>query len=341
MVKNLGNIYFAISKTCNLACKYCYVPKENKNQKASDEIALRGFEKFVDKLVDENVVVRDICFIGAEPTMISPHVYVHMIAYYRKHFERLDTLPHFTIETNGTRLEEFIALLDPSEMRIGVSLDGWESHNDAQRGEGVFAKATANIKKAKEKGFVVSVLTVLSKPLIRENHKLLTFINDMASIGVHVTLKPIHTEEERLSVFNKDGYNFGKWIAKQGMQAHTQIRPDVCTSKGNNCMFFEFDYEGKVYSCNKAYVAGGEFADWFEESFDAIVAKRVPLYHKHKIANECFSCVYVTRCFSGCPMDRVDGKAVDCFIKRGMWDNENFSRLYKITITRKWRENKL
>ena len=58
------------------------------------------------------------------------------------------------------------------------------------------------------------------------------------------------------------------------------------------------------------------------DDFDEIVAKRVPLYHNTKVNDECWSCKYITRCFSGCPSDRVDGKAVDCFIKKGMWDHE-------------------
>lgn len=319
----LGNIYFAISKTCNLKCSYCYVSKENKNQKASDDKVYNSFKNFVEKLVKEKAEVNRILFHGAEPTMVSADTYVKMIELYKKEFPKLHGIAPFGMQTNGTRLEEFIEKLSPKDIGIGVSLDGWEEYNDTFRGDGVFQRATKNIRFAKEKGFYVSVLTVLSKPLMKQKHKLLTFINDMASIGVKVMLKPIHTEDESLSVHNEDGCKFGKWITEQGLQKYTQsCDVNLCDKYGNDCYFFEFDLDGLVYSCNKAYMIGGDFANWHEESFEEIVAKRVPLYHGRKTHEDCVDCKYVTHCLSGCPSDRVNGKAVDCFIKRGVWDNE-------------------
>lgn len=325
MVK-LGNILFAVSKTCNLKCSYCYVSKTYKNSPVDNEGVYQSFVRFVKKLKDEDTTVDKIIFHGAEPTMLSVKTYQKMIAHFYTFFQRKndEKSPRFTLQTNGVNLHDFIENLDPLDVRLSVSLDGFEAHNDAFRGKGVFKKVVENLKKAKNKGFYVSVLSVLSKPLMEEKEALVEFIQELKDIGIKVYLKAIHTEDKHLSVHNDSGYAFGKWMVEKKMQSHLQFyTPELCCNLGNNCFFVEFDIDGKVYSCNKSYLVQGEFAQWHQESFQEIIKKRLTLFHKNKVNNDCFSCLYLTRCFSGCPSDRVDGKSVDCFIRRGVFESEH------------------
>lgn len=321
MKKSLGNIYFAASKTCNLKCSYCYVPREYKVNPMNSLVALSSFKRFIDKLIEEDYTVEQITWHGAESTMLSEEFFIEAQKYYIEKIGLGKKKP-FAIQSNGVNISSYLDIWDPDLIRVGFSLDGYKENNDFYRGEGVYDKVIENIKKSVALGFYTSVLCVVNRKMAKNLDKFIDFIKYLRSLGVITVFKTIHTDDPELSMYNEDGYNYGYRMEKEGLSHCLQThRGAFCMTNGNYCMFYEFDKDGLVYTCNKNFSESKSFSNWFEESFDNIVEQRKEVYVNRYTNPECHNCKAWYFCQGWCPTDREeDGRSHECYVMRGSID---------------------
>jgi MoaA/NifB/PqqE/SkfB family radical SAM enzyme len=147
------NIFFHILTACNLACKHCYINKEQHgtNQLSKEEI-VEWLQLFADSEKKSNVI-----FLGGEPTLHPD------LGYAIARAKELDFA--VTVDSNGYLFHDLLEKTTPALLDyLSFSLDGPDAEvNDPIRGEGVFDICTENIEKAVKKGFNVSVIFTVSK----------------------------------------------------------------------------------------------------------------------------------------------------------------------------------
>ena len=312
------NFYFAATKTCNLRCKYCYVPEYNRaNQGDIDIRAIVAAERLIKKAKDERQPLGRVCLHGAESTTLSPHVLGRIV---NEFFE--NTRRPVKIQTNGTLLTvEYLKRLlrtirNPTKLQMGFSIDGPATIHNQNR-QGSWSKATKGLLLSKAFGFKVRILSVVNAATVENIEEFGAWCGKMDVAGVPVVFK---LAEHGHELTTKENQAFAKWLIESGRQFQAQaFRPNTCIHEGNECYFFEFDIDGGVYSCNKTFFDGGRFADWEKESFEDIKRKRKGLNAEKHIDPACLDCPYWSKCKGGCSASRVNGRSIDCDIKRFVW----------------------
>lgn len=312
------NCYFAISRVCNLRCRYCYVPEYNKaNQSDYDARAVQAAQRFADKVRRENLPVGHISLHGAEPTILSPEALGQVITV----FAEL-TGQTVRMQSNATRLtQDYLDRLlqvirDPELFFVGVSMDGCAAIHNPNRNK-TWDLVFNNLFELKDRGFHVGLLAVISSLTIKHLKELGLWLDYIRRIVDTVTFK---MGEHGFGLTEDEKIIFARWLCDTKAIPNLQgFMPDLCIQDGNDCSFFEFDIDGNAYSCNKNFNADGIFANWFDEPFEAILAKREGLYAQTPISPECRTCALWVMCHSGCPMSREDGKSVDCRVKKEVY----------------------
>ncbi len=135
-------VCFYLTNRCNLRCKYCFVMDEKIDKKIlSAEFTRDEAFHFVDEFY--SLGTRMMFLLGGEPLM---HKHIGDIVEY---IVRKGIVLH--VVTNGTLLgEKYEAVKKAHD--VCVSLDGVGEMNDCLRGEGVYERAMAGLKKAREHG---------------------------------------------------------------------------------------------------------------------------------------------------------------------------------------------
>jgi len=313
------NFYFAASKVCNLRCKYCYVPEYNKTkQKQYDQRATEAATAFVQKAKAENMGLHTCCLHGAECTILSPETLGGLVNLFFEH-----TLRPVRIQTNGVSLtSEYLDRLlkvihNPSKFHIGFSIDGPESIHNANR-KNTWKQVSTNFFTAVQKGFEAGILSVINAATIANLDDFGDWNMAMDKFGVKRRYK---LAEHGFELTPDENMIFAKWLLKTGYWRNLQaFIPMMCIHQGNDCFFFEFDIDGKTYTCNKNFEDSKSFGNWQDAPFDALIKKR-RVYNQDKyIHPDCSTCEYWERCRGGCPTTRTNGKSVDCAIKKYIWD---------------------
>lgn len=155
--KFLG-IQIDITNLCNLRCQHCY----HSHHKNKGALSLNQWIQVLDQyegLLKKLWLKPNIVICGGEP-LISNYLRP-LIIEINNRWEGVG----ISILTNGTRFDESIlCFLKNFNVDFQVSIDGPspESH-DKIRGKGNFVKSMEGIRMAKEHGFGISLLSVLSR----------------------------------------------------------------------------------------------------------------------------------------------------------------------------------
>jgi uncharacterized protein len=134
-----NEIVVKVHGRCNLACDYCYVyrhPDQSWRRKPPamsrsivDKLAYRlGEQARVHRMARLRVVLH-----GGEPLLAGVDFLRYAVRTIRAALPD-ETLPTFTVQTNGVLLDEAaLRALAAEEIRVGVSLDGSRATNDRHR----------------------------------------------------------------------------------------------------------------------------------------------------------------------------------------------------------------
>lgn len=324
------DIYFANSKTCNLDCKYCYLPNYQKtNKKHTDADILHSLQLLIHKIEEESYKIGQFCFHGAEPAMISAKALANCVMFLEEHWKKTsDNLHTASIQSNGTRFtKDYLEILKSDlqsvkKLRLSFSIDPPKKVHDLLR-DNSFDQVTKHFQLALEMGFKVSILSVVSKETMKH---LPEFFDWMATYyRMHKEQGNPHKIKIKLATGKQsiDGNEMevlGKYLVEKEMLSMVQIfTPGCCIQRGNECFWLELGIDGACYSCNKAFFNEQIFANWKKDSFNIIINKRKMLYYNFKMHQDCAECEYEFFCNSGCPIDRhktgdLAGKAHECIL---------------------------
>lgn len=163
------NIFFHILTTCNLACKHCYI---NREQHGNGTVSL---STMIDWLTLFYVPGKEnnLIFLGGEPTL-----HKDLATGIKK--ARQIGYSSVTVDTNGYLFHDLLDHIEPEDAVISFSLDGPDPEvNDPLRGEGVFDVCTAGIRKAVAKNFAVSVIYTVSSHNLAHLHRMPRLLKDL------------------------------------------------------------------------------------------------------------------------------------------------------------------
>lgn len=328
------NIYFATHKTCNLNCRYCYVPFDSRSENRNrDEEIVESLKKLIRKFIADNYFIGKFCFHGTEPSLMSAKAMVECLNLLSKNFvsKGQKTIP--AIQTNGINLSkdylnEISENVGKKGLHIGFSIDPpFYVHNEL-RGNS-WEKVNENYLWAIKNGFSVSSLNVISNLTLDHLDGYLEWIKEQ--ISLYQTFGEPHNIKLKFatgeySLDQTDMIRFADFLIDNDLSFLAQIfNPGYCIMNGNECEWYEFDVEGNCYSCNKAYEPKGIFANWHYETLDDITKRRKSLYKNSLIHVDCNSCEFEYVCNSGCPIDRIKygadrGKAHECVVIKRVYD---------------------
>ncbi len=322
------NMYFAAGKSCNLGCKYCYLPSYNKNQFSEDDKrVLQAIDDLLKKIEHEHCQIGSFCFHGAEPTLLSPLSLAEASNKIYHHWQQNGQIKNLvSIQSNGTLLTRSYLetlqsnLIDQRKIRLGFSIDPPRKiHNEFRNNS--FDLVEKNLRIALDLGFPVSILSVVTTLTLEHIQEFTDWILNLLEmkkrlVNLHKVKLKFATGEFSLSP--QQFKSFGTYLMDRGLAGLVQIlTPGYCIQSGNDCEWYEFDVDGACYSCNKNFHDAGNFASWRTDSFKKIFFKRAELFSKYPQHKDCCRCPHQLLCNSGCPADRVMegadmGKAHEC-----------------------------
>ncbi|TAL68438.1 MAG: radical SAM protein [Bacteroidetes bacterium] len=342
------NMYFATHQTCNLMCRYCYIPEEiRKSPRTKDIQIIDALKLFIAKVEFDGFKIGTFCLHGSEPSLMNAETMCEIVESVNQHWTKNNVNGlNVSIQTNGIRFtKEYLNILkqnleNPKKLRISFSIDPPKKVHDYLRNNS-YNKVIENMDEALKTGFPVGILCVVSNETFKymeEFGKWLKFYNNMAlTIGNPYKIK-FKFATGIFALNENEMEKFSNFLLESDLLRFTQIlTPGYCIQRGNECIWYEFDIFGNCYSCNKAYNNEGIFANWKKESFETIVNKRRNLYISEYQNSDCAECDYELLCNSGCSLDRhyegkMRGKALECTLIRTVFSEseKNGKHIYDI-----------
>ncbi|MEX2718387.1 MAG: radical SAM protein [Candidatus Sigynarchaeum springense] len=171
---------------CNLHCKMCYT------KHCASVLAPDTIEKMVSCYLDTIPGALRLFWIGRGEVTLYKHLVPIINRLSESHPDRISHL----IQTNGIKIAETarqFRMLD--NVKVCVSLDGFEKANDANRGKGTFQKIVENIKELVAMGLRTNVQCILTPCNVNDAIAFEQFVHDIAP-GSHVQfLYPVVKED--------------------------------------------------------------------------------------------------------------------------------------------------
>ena len=247
------NVFFHILTACNLSCSHCYInPDQHGTQTLSKEQIEDWLILFADPKKKSNVI-----FLGGEPTM-----HPDLSSAIRKAKE----LGYFvTVDSNGYLFHDLLYKTSPNNLDfLSFSLDGPEPEvNDPIRGEGVFDICVANIKRAVQAGYNVSVIYTVSSQNINHLEKMVPLLNKLRVkkffiqvIGLRgVSLQS--ADKEKIQVSREQWLKVVPAVAEMAAESGIHVtypkvfleRDEHFECAGNVAENFFIFPNGRVYQC--------------------------------------------------------------------------------------------
>jgi uncharacterized protein len=180
-----------VTKTCNMACTYCFEPEHNGPRMDLHTLtrAVRGFRAWLDEHPDQSYELVKLNFFGGEP-LVCKDLLREAVPVMRGIMRDLDGKYKITMNTNATLITPEVAqwLVD-NRIMVYTSLDGLFETNDAQRvfrdGRGSFEAVTRGLQRLVEAGdadYVENFITILctvSSRNMREVEMLADYLYDL------------------------------------------------------------------------------------------------------------------------------------------------------------------
>lgn len=151
--KDTANVFFHVQTQCNLRCRHCYInPQEHGSQILSPEQITQRLKLLIRRSPAANLI-----FLGGEPTLYAELAAVVKAA-------KAMGFASITIDTNGYLFNRILDRVTTDEVDFfSFSLDGPTADiNDVIRGQGCFDRCSEGIRKAKAKGFGISLIYTVS-----------------------------------------------------------------------------------------------------------------------------------------------------------------------------------
>lgn len=236
---SLRYLELQITTACNLKCKHCYIagkpvelPFDTINKVLKEFEELQGLRLLIS---------------GGEPILHSE-------------FERLNSiLPKFFFRrilfTNGILLtDDMLERLNVEELQI--SIDGLEKGHDSLRGKGTFKKTMKALELALQKGFDVSVATMIHRNNLDEFEEMETLFKSMGVKEWNVDIpcvtgrlkenQNLQLEPQEAAEFLKYGFGGGIHSSTEGFACGLHLMAVTAEGKAAKCTFFSEEPVGTI-----------------------------------------------------------------------------------------------
>ncbi len=270
---SLRYLELQITDKCNLKCRHCYIGEKGKRELAPVEIEriLHEFEKMQGLR---------LLITGGEPLL------------HRRFEEINDMLPAFSFRkvllTNGVLLEKDI-LEGLNVHEIQISIDGLEGSHELLRGKGTFGAALEAAENSLEKGFSVSVSTMVHSANLGDFDALEKLFREMGIRDWTVDVpcvagrmkqnKDLYVSPEKGGRYLTYGYGSGVHEGEPGLGCGPHLMSVSADGRGSKCTFYRDRPAGNV-------------ADGLGTCWQKILPVRLD-------ALKC-ECAYLEQCRGGC-----------------------------------------
>jgi len=302
-----------ITERCNKRCRHCYQDSHPTQELPLDDLEL------VLRRIDEAILKWEkrgsLSFTGGEPFIRHDELFALM-----DRVDYLDSFSYYDVLTNGSLISDDVAhaLKNQKKLRrVQVSLEGSKpAINDAIRGEGSYEETLQSIRRLKDCGLAVSVMTTISHLNYKDIPALIALLDDegVDTFSLERLIPEGRGEGLRDQLLSpqelKSLYERIHEIAVNGTKVRvlmyrplfTLVAPDDPTvgalcSAGNNALTIMPD--GTVYPCRRLPIpignvlTDGLFSIWYDS--DVLWRIRNP----QNLGDKCRDCELLANC-RGC-----------------------------------------
>jgi uncharacterized protein len=324
--------FFVIDMTssCNLNCKYCL---RHNAENLKDITISREQLTDICHYIIRYCLRNDIKNITVQPWGGEPLIALDLILYAKMLFDKSGIKARFTIQTNGTLLNDEISeILKKEDISFGISLDGYEHIHDFYRIDNhqgkTFHTIISNIQAMRraDQSVPVSIISVNTSASVSQvENSISTLVKDYGIKQMKMNIvhpngnidDSILIREEQIDSFlskvlntfvklNEEGYHCVESnIQDRILNLICRIDNDICHSRG--CLggrkFVSFSCEGEIYPCeligHKEYLMGNihedeDLIEVIQRSLDSID------YFDEKHEEKCINCPWHYYCRGGC-----------------------------------------
>jgi uncharacterized protein len=263
----------------------------------------------------------EITFHGGEPLVPGLRFYRNALSFLREGLTATEV--QFGVQSNLWLLtEELCALFREYDVSLGTSLDGSETINDSQRGEGYFQRTMNGIERARTCGMNVGCICTFTKQSAQQAAEVFNFfVQAGLDFSIHAALPSLGHPNMRWTLSPEEYGQLLVDMLDHYLDNATRIRistldamsRSVSASQGSICTFGDclgkylaVDPEGWIYSCQR--FAGiedyrlGHVQDC--PTLDDLAA--APFWRSLEarqscIKEACGDCPYLDFCRGGCP----------------------------------------
>ncbi|EEO27630.1 radical SAM protein [Oxalobacter paraformigenes] len=316
----ISEILFEPTFECNLRCKYCYLGNARKQRRTTDwSYVTDAARRLTDKFLAEDYRVRNVLYHGAEVTVLPPEVLADVCNI----FDEIapDDYGFQAIQTNGTLITpEYIEtfesrLHDGIRLHYSISVDSPEKFNDTMRGRGTYEKAMANARNLLKKGYPVHLFGCFTPEMFAHLDDMKSWIQARQAEGFiwkfQIASAPFNLSDEQQ-------VKLAYWLDENDwIRRFNTLVPEMCGNFGNECDVNHFCADGLYPPCDRQT---GEIVPlWLDKPVSRLLEMRQGAFAGTPTSPQCQYCPVRPVCHSGCPKFRVDGRAVDCMLKKTIY----------------------
>lgn len=174
--KELKLVHFQLTRDCNLRCWFCgqWGRKGFFSNMSGETMSIDDWKKVVSELKkyrELSGISPKVILWGGEPLMFAE--FDEITEHLSKNEFQLGMV------TNGVLIDRHVEIIKKHIKRIYVSIDGPRNIHDSIRGKGVFDKVIKNLKLLKDGDSEITIMTVISKPLLLELEGFLKGFSDL------------------------------------------------------------------------------------------------------------------------------------------------------------------
>ena len=322
---------------CNLDCTYCFYLEKKKEfpESITHRMSVNVLEELIKQAMTQGGPHVSFAWQGGEPTLMGLPFFKQAVDFQLKYCGN-KTVSN-GLQTNGILLtKEWAKFLKDYNFLVGLSLDGPEHiHNryrltKGQKGswENVYESARMLINQGVETNAltVVNDYSVQFPEEIYKFHKALG-LNFMQFIPC-VETDPSHPSQAASYSVSAEKYGdflikvFDLWYAeiKNGIEStsvryfdsvfhkYVNLVPPDCTLMKQCGVYLVVEHNGNIYSCDffveNEWKLGNILNGGLNEMLNS--PKQIKFGKmKAKMPKECYSCIWLSKCYGGCTKDRL------------------------------------
>jgi uncharacterized protein len=323
-LRNVAEAHLEVARTCNLHCRYCYEARENGTPALMPLLTALDYVELV--IGSTGCSALDLTLHGGEP-MLQSATWVANVA---EHATRVAALAgkrvHFSMQSNCTMLDDdMFEVLGQYRIRVGTSLDGDPSSNEATRGKS--DTVVASIDRLRAEGIFGGLICVMHGGNARSMRQTLEYFDTLGvrnvlvtvcrCVGRGVALDPMDSETilaGYLSILDYLSHTRGARLVESMLAdklarfldpptRQTYDREIVCSHPicGGGITTLYCDTSGRLYPCGLAVsredLVLGSIVDPDEDRHRSVVES---MYSSRLERGRCHQCEASSICSFGC-----------------------------------------